>query len=70
MQVPYEAARKFSLEAGVPEWQANAGLQIQKLIDSSNPVVSSGNVKAFTEITGEQPTDLKKWLAKYVGDFQ
>ena len=70
VQIPYEAARKFSLEAGIPEWQANAIVQFQKLVDSSNPVVSSGDVQTFTAITGEQPTDLKKWLAKYVGDFQ
>ena len=71
VRVPYEAAKKAFLEMGsYPEWQVNGLLELFKLIDAANPVMSNSDLGTFTEITGDQPTDLKKWLAKYAGGFQ
>ena len=70
VRVPYEAAKKAFLEMGFPEWQVDGILELFKLIDAANPVMSNSDLGTFTEITGDQPTDLKKWLAKYAGGFQ
>lgn len=70
VRVPYEAAKESFLDMGFPEWQVNGILELYKLIDCSNPVMFSSDGETVTKITGGQPTDLKKWLAKYAGGFQ
>lgn len=70
VRVPYEAAKKPFLDIGLPEWQAEEVLELYRLIDSSNPVMYNSDVRIVKQITGEQPTDLKTWLAKYAIGFQ
>ena len=70
IQIPYEAARKTLQESGVPEWQVKASFEFLKLIDNSAPSVAGNKEGDFRSITGEEPTDLKQWVAKHVGDFQ
>ena len=71
VRVPYEDTRKTFLGAGTAEWQVNAALQYYKLVDSSNPAITSlDDIGTFTTITGEQPTSLKEWLAKNAAVFQ
>ena len=69
VRVPYEAAKKSFLGMGYPEWQVDGILELYKLIDSSNPVMSIDN-STLPQITGDEPTHLEKWLAKYAGGFQ
>ena len=70
IQVPYEATRKIFMDIGFPEWRANAIVELYKLIDSSSPTMTGMESGAFENITGEEPTDLKKWVAKHAVEFQ
>jgi uncharacterized protein YbjT (DUF2867 family) len=70
VRVPYEAVAKSLLEKGVPQWQVDGMFQYYKLIDAANPVPTVGDTESFAAITGEQPTTLKKWLAKHVESFK
>ena len=70
VRVPYEAAKKGFTDLGVPEWQADGILEILKLIDSASPLVTKNDIGLYKTITGEEPTDLKKWLAKNSAAFQ
>ena len=70
IHVPYEAAKKGMTDIGVPEWRANGGLELYRLIDSGAPETNQANTGDFTAITGEKPTTLKSWVGKYGGGFQ
>ena len=70
VHVPYDAAKQAFLGKGMPEWQVDGIFELYKLIDSGSSVTNTADLSIFTQITGEQPTDLKAWLAKYAGGFQ
>ena len=66
----YEDTKKTFLGYGIPEWVVEGLFEMYRLIDAADPIASQGNVETFISITGEQPTDLKKWMAKYSVGFQ
>ena len=70
VRVPYEDTKKALLETGMPELVVNGLIELYQLVDSSSPAVSQGDTGVLTSITGTEPMDLKKWLAKYAGGFQ
>ena len=70
VQVPYDAAKKSFVQANVPEWVANGGLDFYQLIDSGSPGANQADISDFERITGEKPTSLKAWVAKVGGDFK
>ena len=70
VQVPYDAAKQSFLQAGYPEWQVDGILELYKLIDSGSPVTNEADTGDYTQITGEQPTNLKAWVAKVAGAFK
>ena len=69
-RVPYEAAKKAMMEMGYPEWQVDGGLELNKLIDAGDPVISMSNIGDYKQITGEEPTSLKSWVALVKAAFE
>jgi uncharacterized protein YbjT (DUF2867 family) len=69
-RVSYDAAKPVLLGAGFPEWQVDGGLELYKLVDCVDPVITTTNVGDYTLITGEQPTSLKAWIAQVKGAFE
>ena len=65
--IPYEAAKQALLGMGLPEWQVDGVLETYKLIDSG---MTETNTADYEKITGEKPTSLKTWIAKYAPGFQ
>ena len=55
---------------GYPEWQVDGILELYKFIDSGSPVTNEADTDDYTQITGEQPTNLKAWVAKVAGAFK
>ena len=70
IRVPYDAAKQGFLGKGMPEWQIDGLFTLFRLIDSGSPLMNVADLSAFTQITGDQPTDLNTWLAKYSAGFQ
>ena len=70
VRIPYEAAKKGMIDMGAPEWHANAASEYQQLIDSASPHTTQGDLGVFKHLTGEEPTSLKQWIAKYAGGFK
>jgi uncharacterized protein YbjT (DUF2867 family) len=71
-RISYESTKQAFLGMGVPEWQVDGLLQMFKLIDSGGgaPESSAADVSDYEKITGEKPTSLKTWIAKYAPGFQ
>ena len=69
-RVSYDAAKQTFIGAGFPEWQVNGVLELFKLIDSADPVITTTNVGDYNLITGEQPTSLRAWIAQVKGAFE
>ena len=69
-RVPYDDAKKAFLGMGFPEWQVDGILELFKLMDASDPVISTTNVGDYKKITGEQPTSLKAWVAQVKAGFE
>ena len=70
VQVPYDAAKQTFLQNGFPEWQVDRFIEFLKLIDSGSPVTNVADTGDFIQITGEQPTNLKAWVAEVAGAFK
>ena len=70
IRVPYETARQGFVDKGVPDWQVKGSLEMMKFIDSGSPFMNTPDISAYSQITGEQPTDFESWLSKYSGGFQ
>ena len=68
VRIPYEAARQRFLTI-FPEWRVNGMMVNCKLLDKGLPNYNVADISAYYKITGEQPTDLNAWLAKYSGGF-
>jgi uncharacterized protein YbjT (DUF2867 family) len=69
-RVPYEAAKQAFLGMGLPEWQVDGILELFKLFDSGAPETNVADLSDYEKITGEKPTSLKAWIAKYAPGFQ
>ena len=67
-QVPYEAAKQSFLGAGIGQWQVDAMFEALKLIDSEHPAITTS--LDYNQITGEQPTSFKSWVAQVKGTFE
>ena len=70
VQVPYEDAKKAFMGMGFPEWQTDGILELFKLIDSGAPETNQADISVYKNITGEDPTSLKAWIAKYAAAFK
>ena len=69
-RIPYDAAKQGSLQKGMPEWQINGGFEIMKLIDSASPVINPQDISHFHQITGEEPINLRAFVAQVKAAFQ
>jgi uncharacterized protein YbjT (DUF2867 family) len=69
-RVSYDDAKKAFLGMGIPEWQADGGIELFKLMNEEDPIISTENVGDYQKITGEQPTNLKAWVAQVKGAFE
>ena len=69
VRVPFEGSKTSLIDAGFSKCQADEIFELYKLIDSADPSMSSNIPGVYNQITGEQPTDLKKWLEKYGASF-
>ena len=70
VQVPYDAAKQALSKMGIPEWQADGGLELYRLINSGSPATNYHDTSDFTTLTGEKPTDLKTWVSQVAGAFK
>ena len=70
VQVPYDAAKQAFLGKGYPEWQVDGILEIFKLIDNDSPVTNQADLSVYKTLTGEEPTSIKAWVAKYGAAFK
>lgn len=70
VQVPYDGAKRSFMQMGLPEWQVDGILELYKLIDNSSPVTNEADLSHYEQITGEKPTTLKAWVAKFEGAFK
>ena len=69
-RVSYEEAEKNLFSAGVEEWQVNALLAVYRLIDEGDPAINPTYIGDYQKITGEQPTNLKAWVAQVKDAFK
>ena len=69
-RVSYDDAKKAFLGLGFPEWQVDGVLELFKLMDAEDPVISTTNVGDYQKITGEQPTSLKTWVSQVKAAFE
>jgi uncharacterized protein YbjT (DUF2867 family) len=69
-RVSYDDAKKAFLGTGIPEWQVDGGIELFKLMNEEDPIISTENVGDYQKITGEQPTNLKAWVAQVKGAFE
>ena len=65
IRVPYKAAKKIMTDASVSEWLAEEVVDLSKLINASSPAVTECDLGEYKMITGEEPTDLSKWITEY-----
>ena len=56
------------LDSGVPEWLAEALIEMFKFMDST--IKLEYDLGTYKNLTGEEPIDLKKWVAKHAAAFQ
>lgn len=70
VRVPYEAAKKGMMAAGMQEFQVEGMVELFKLIDASSPTVTESHSGVYKDLTGEEPMSLKQWVAKHAGQFQ
>ena len=70
IQVPYDAARQGMLGKGLPQWQVDGLLEMFKLIDNDSPVTNQADLSVYKTLTGEEPTPMKAWVAKYGPAFK
>ena len=68
VRVPYDRAKQILIEMGIPEWAMDGFLEIYRLIDSGFPLID--DLGDFKAITGEEPTDIKTWLAPIAENFK
>lgn len=68
VRVPYEAMKHGALEMGVEEWLIDGLFDLFKAVDNGS--LPSTRTSDYSQITGEQPTNLEAWLMKYSGGFQ
>ena len=71
VRVPYDTAEQTMTEMGVPRWQIDTLFKFYHLIDSGAlEAIAKDKVGDYKTITGEEPTDLKTWLAPIAGFFK
>ena len=70
IRVPYDAVKQAMLGQGIEGWQVDGLIDLFRLIDSGSPYTDIADISTLSQITGEQPTDLKAWLDKYSSGFK
>ena len=70
IQVSYDATKQAFLGNGYPEWEVDSLLEIFKLIDNDAPEINQSDLSVYKTLTGEEPTSVKAWIAKYDGAFK
>ena len=70
VRLPNDVGGKMFLELGFQQWQSDGFLETFRLMEASSPVFAGNEQGDFRSITGEEPTDLKQWVAKNIGFFQ
>ena len=68
VRVPYDTAKQTLMGMGMPEWAMDGLLKLYHLIDSGFPLID--DLGDFKAITGEEPIDLKTWLAPIAENFK
>ena len=69
-RVPYEDAKKAFMGMGFPEWQVDGIMELFKLMDAGDSVISTTDIGDYQKITGETPTSLKTWVAQVKAGFE
>ena len=69
IKVSYETAAKGMIDARIPEDCQTEVTELMKLVDASSPVVTESHQGLYLQITGEEPTSLKKWITKHAEYF-
>ena len=70
VRVPYDATKQKLIGAGIPEWKADAFLELNKLLDNDAPEINIPDVTDYETITGEKGTTYSDWIAKYAPGFR
>ena len=70
VQVPPEAAKQAMVGKGWPEWQVDGILEILKLVEEGDSILTVGDADAFRSLTGEDPTSMKEWVTKNAPSFK
>ena len=69
-RVSYDAAKQAFLGMGVQDWELDGVMELFKLIDNDDPILTTINANDYNLITGEQPTSLKAWVTQVKGAFE
>ena len=69
-RVPYDAAKQGALDMGMLEWEVEGLMELFKLIDSASPVINPQDISHFHQITGEEPINLRAFVAQVKAAFQ
>jgi uncharacterized protein YbjT (DUF2867 family) len=69
VNVPYKATKESLLGSGFQEWQADAVLEMYKMIDHGHPQACIEDTSDFIRITGELPVTMPEWVEMYSAGF-
>ena len=69
-QVSYDAAKQVFLGMGLPEWHVGGLMEVCKLVNNGDPIMSTTESSDYNLITGEQPTSLKTWVSQVKAAFE
>ena len=69
-RVSYDDAKKAFMGMDFPEWQVGGVLELFKLMNAGDPIISTTDVGDYKKITGEEPTSLKTWAAQVKAGFE
>ena len=69
VQVPYKATKESLLGSGFQEWQADAVLEMYKMIDHEHPLACIEEASDFVTITGKLPTTMPEWVDMHSAGF-
>ena len=71
VKISFEELKQAVRAAGVPEWQVEPLIELQKLVDCGTPLTtfSDSDISVFTDVTGDQPTSIKTWVSQMASAF-
>lgn len=70
VRIDYEDRKASFMKLGFAEWQARGVMELYKLIDAGSSVTDPKDIKDFSKLTGEKPTDLFTWVSSAASAFK